>query len=274
MAAIFKAERLAAFFRFSQHGTPALSSRPVPFPGPTGGVSAADLQALIQSLRTPTAALAPLPTTTSAERERAKESEGAIIKYQLMFGRTVEVVNPLDIFDKQKTIQLAELTPVVLQVLQASKITAAVQSFQDKVENTVKGLAASDNFLDSMSDVPAGMFDAVFITCLRNFCWAKDPYNMDRESVRDRVGILHFVAPRQETVQYKERVAAGRTIYRQEQVGEDQSRLVRKLSELYRFGRMHNAASIHVMLANLWLFGVLAIKDFAASPPDIWISLK
>jgi hypothetical protein len=71
MAAIFKAERLATFFRFSQHGTPALSSQPVPVPGLTGGVSAADLHALIQSLRTPTAALAPLPTTTSVERERA-----------------------------------------------------------------------------------------------------------------------------------------------------------------------------------------------------------
>jgi hypothetical protein len=154
------------------------------------------------------------------------------------------------------------------------KITAAVQSFQDEVENTVKGLAASDNVLECMSNVPAGMFDAVFITCLSNFRWAKDPYKMDRESVRDRVGIPHFAAPKQETVQFKERVAAGRTIYRQEQVGEDKSRLVRKLSELYRFGRVHNAASIHVMLANFWLFGVLAIKDFAASPPDIWISLK
>jgi hypothetical protein len=67
---------------------------------------------------------------------------------------------------------------------------------------------------------------------------------------------------------------AGRTIFRQEQVGEDKSRVVRKLSELYRFGRMHNAASIHVMLANFWLFGVLAVKDFAINPPDIWISIK
>jgi hypothetical protein len=106
------------------------------------------------------------------------------------------------------------------------------------------------------------------------FDWLKDPYNMDRESVRNRLGIPHFAALRQETVQYKERAAAGRTIYRQEQAGEDKSRLVRKLSELYCFGRMHNAASIHVMLANFRLFGVLAIKDFAANPPDIWISLK
>jgi hypothetical protein len=76
------------------------------------------------------------------------------------------VVNPLDLFDRQKTVQLAKLTPVFLQVLQASKITAAVQFFQDEVERTVKGFAASDNFLDSMSDVPAGMCNAVFITCL------------------------------------------------------------------------------------------------------------
>jgi hypothetical protein len=104
---------------------------------------------------------------------------------------------------------LAELTPVFLKVLQASKVTAAVQFFQDEVEHTFKGMAASDNFLDSMSDVPVGMFDGVFVTCLHNFRWAKDPYNMDRESVRDRLGIPHFAAPRQETVQYKERVTAG-----------------------------------------------------------------
>jgi hypothetical protein len=167
---------------------------------------------------------------------------------------------------------LAELTPVFLQVLQTSKTTAAVQMFQDEVEHTVKGLSTSENFLDSMSDVPVALFDGVFISCLRNFWWAKDPYNMDKGSVRDRLGIPHFAAPRQDTVQYKERVAAGRTIYRQEQVGKDKSRLVRKLSELYRFGRMHNAASVHIMYANFWLFGVLAIKDFAKNPPDIWIS--
>jgi hypothetical protein len=236
-------------------------------------VSAADLQKLIQHLRTQPVA-APVPTTTSAERERAKESEGATIKYRLMFGRTVEVVDPSDPSSKIPSIQLAELTPVFLQVLQASKVPAAVQFFQDEIEHTVKGLAASDNFLDSMSDVPVGMFDAVFIQCLRNFRWAKDPFNMDKESVRDRIGIPHFAAPRQDRVQYKERVAAGRTIYRQEQAGEDKSRLSRKLSELYRFGRMHNVASIHVMLANFWLFGVLAIKDFATNPPDLWITLK
>jgi hypothetical protein len=236
-------------------------------------VSAADLQQLILQLRTQPAA-APVPTMTLAERERAKESEGATIKYRLLFGRTIEVVDPSDPSSKLASIQVAELTPVFLQVLQASKIRAAVQFFQDEIELTVKGLSDSDNFLDSMSDVPVGMFDGVFVKCLCSFRWAKDPFNMDKESVRDRLGIPHFAAPRQETVQYKERVAAGRTIFRQEQVGEDKSRLSRKLSELYRFGRMHNAASIHVMLANFWLFGVLAIKDFAIHPPGIWITLK
>jgi hypothetical protein len=120
-----------------------------------------------------------------------------MMKYQLLFGRTIDMINPVDSADRQKNIQLAELTPVFMQVLQASKITAAAQFFQDEVEHTIKGLAASNNFLDSMSDVPVGVFNSVFITCLRNFCWAKDPYNMDRESVRDRLGIPHFAAPRQ-----------------------------------------------------------------------------
>jgi hypothetical protein len=123
-------------------------------------VSAADIQTLIQHLRAQPAS-APLPTTTSAERKRVKESEGNMIKYQLLLGRTIEVVNPVNQTDRQQTIQLADLTPVFLKVLQASKVTAAVQFFHDEVEHTVKGLAASHNFLDSMSDVPVGMFDGV-----------------------------------------------------------------------------------------------------------------
>jgi hypothetical protein len=153
-----------------------------------------DLHALIQHLRTQPAST-PLPATPSVECKRVKKSEGAIIKYQLLFGRTVEVVNPLDLSNKEKTIQLAELTQVFLQVLQASKIPLVVQLFQDKVEHTANGLAVSNTVLDSMSNVPAGMFDSFFITCLPNFRWAKGPYNMDRKSVRNRLGSPHFAAP-------------------------------------------------------------------------------
>jgi hypothetical protein len=113
-------------------------------------VSAAILQQLILQLRTQPAATL-VPTMTSAERERPKESEGATIKYCLLFGRTIEAVDSSDPSSKLVSIQLAELTPVFLQVLQASKITAAMKFFQDEIEHTVKGLSASDNFLDSIS---------------------------------------------------------------------------------------------------------------------------
>jgi hypothetical protein len=86
MAAIFKAECLAAFFRFSQHGTPAICLYLFPFANPTSGVSAADLHSLIQHLHSQPVSM-PLPTTTSAESKKVKESEGGIIKYQLLFGR-------------------------------------------------------------------------------------------------------------------------------------------------------------------------------------------
>jgi hypothetical protein len=234
MAAIFKAKRMAANFRFSQHGTPTVrqpAAAPPP-PQSTGGVSAADLHKLIEHLRFQPAS-APVTTTTLAEQERVQESKGAGTKHGLFFGHTFHVDDPTDPTNSLATIRLAELTPVFLQVLQTSKTTAAVQMFQDEVEHTIKGLSVSDNFLNSMSDVPAGMFDGVFISCLRNFCWAKDPYNMDKESVRDRLGISHFAAPRQDTVQYKERVAAGQIIFRQEQVSKDKTRLAPKLSELY-----------------------------------------
>jgi hypothetical protein len=66
-------------------------------------------------------------------------------------GVLLEVVDPADPTTKLLKIRLAELTPVFLQFLQTSKTTAAVQMFQDEVEHSVKGLKASDNFLDSMS---------------------------------------------------------------------------------------------------------------------------
>jgi hypothetical protein len=165
MAVIFKVERMVAYFRFSQSGRPKLRQTAPTSPSPltTNGVSVADLQRLIQDLYTQPAA-APVRTATSAERERAKESEGATIKYRLLFGRTVEVEDPSDPSSKLASIHL-KLTPVFLQVLQASKITAAVQFIQDEIEHTVKGLLASDNFLESTSDVPVGMFDRVFIQC-------------------------------------------------------------------------------------------------------------
>jgi hypothetical protein len=52
-------------------------------------------------------ALAPLRTTTFEEREKVKENEDAIIKYHLLFGHPIKVVNPLNLVDKQKTIQHA-----------------------------------------------------------------------------------------------------------------------------------------------------------------------
>jgi hypothetical protein len=98
LAVIFKGEQMAAYFRFSQNGTPASlhqAAAPPPSPSTNNGGSAADLQQLIQHLRRHPAT-APVPTTTSAERECAKESEGATIKHRLLFGRTVEVVDPSD----------------------------------------------------------------------------------------------------------------------------------------------------------------------------------
>lgn len=93
MAAIFKAERLAAYFRFSQTGIVRQAPATPQPPPSTGGVSVADLQKRIEHLRSNPAS-APVPTTTSAEQERVKESEGAVTKYRLLSGRTVEAADP------------------------------------------------------------------------------------------------------------------------------------------------------------------------------------
>jgi hypothetical protein len=55
-----------------------------------------------------------------------KRKQGHCHKYRLLFGRTIEVVDPADPTTKLPKIRLAELTPVFLQVLKTSKTMAAV----------------------------------------------------------------------------------------------------------------------------------------------------
>ncbi len=131
-------------------------------------------------------------------------------------------------------------------------------------------MAQSQNHLDSITNAPLSMFDDVLTNALRSFHWAKDPLVMEPDSVKDRLGIYHFAAPRQDTVSYNERVMAGRTILRQETIGEDKSKLDRKATELYRHGRFATSFDIQTMVANFWLFGKFAIKDFDGNPTAIW----
>jgi hypothetical protein len=114
------------------------------------------------------------------------------------------------------------------------------------------------------------MIDSVFSTCVRMASWALDPPVMEPESVKDKLGIYHFASPRIDTVTYQERTAAGRITLRQEQAGEDKSKVNRKASDLYCQGKMESADHVITMLANFWVFCTFAIEDFTTNPPAIW----
>jgi hypothetical protein len=100
-AAIFKAENI---------WQPSFGS---PNMGHQAWLSTADLQMLIQHLRSPPASTLACPDHHLCEmRKGQRKWEGAMTKYQLMFGCTVlDTVKPLDPTDRQQTIQLAELMP-------------------------------------------------------------------------------------------------------------------------------------------------------------------
>jgi hypothetical protein len=256
---IFKQEKTAAFYRYASNNTIA----------PQGNAPATSditqvLEALVKSNTGTT------HTTTSNEREQMKEAVEVEHRYKLMFARVQDVVDPDDPMRRTRQVVYPTLTAAFKEVLNATRSTKATSLFQDHIGNQIRTMANSDRFLDTAHDMPTNMIDSVFSACIRSASWAKDPPVIEPESVKDRLGIYHFASPRTDTVTYQTRIAAGRTTLRQEQVGEDKSKVNRRASDLYCQGRMDSVSHITTMIANFWVFCVFAIEDFAGNPPLIW----
>jgi hypothetical protein len=127
--------------------------------------------------------------------------------------------------------------------------------------------------MDGLSCLEPQMFDSVFALSLRKFAWAVELPTVNRESVKDLLGIYHFAKMRKGSYLYQKRIEDGRVCICQENVEEDKSKRDKKVTELYHFGLMKSREDVLAMLANFYAFAKYVIKDFDSNPPMLWTAL-
>jgi hypothetical protein len=208
--------------------------------------------------------------TTQVEREHQQDQHAVEVRYQLgCWGCVVAVIDSVD-GSVTETVIFLKLSDALLAVL-APKAEA---SYQESATNHIRSKAHSTSYFNGMTDWDTKSLGIPGISCVREFRFATEPPTLDPDELKDRLSILHFARTDPGSVAYKTRQEEGRLLTRQYLVGEDKSKLKRKITDLYYRGQIATADDLKNAIANFWSFSSWAFVDFVTSPPSIWITLE
>jgi hypothetical protein len=212
-------------------------------------------------------------TTQQVERGHQHDQRAVEARYQLGWGRVVAVIDPVD-GSVTETVVFPKLSDALLAVHTPSKPSKAEASYQESATNHLRSKARSTSYFDGMTDWDTRSFGIPGISCIREFRFATEPPTLDPDELKDRLSILHFARTDPGNVAYKTRQEEGHLLTRQYLVGEDKSKLKRKITDLYYRGQIATADDLKTAIANFWSFSSWAFVDFATSPPSIWTALE
>ena len=71
-----------------------------------------------------------------------------------------------------------------------------------------------------MANVDIDIFDSAFVGAIRHFQLSFEPCALTPDCIKTRVGLLHFLTPHQQAVNYIKRIANDMVVLSQEIVGE------------------------------------------------------
>jgi hypothetical protein len=106
------------------------------------------------------------------------------------------------------------------------------------LEHHLAQCARSDLVWDASINLNPKMFDAPFTPALQNANFLERQLAFDTSAIKDKLTLAHFPPPRTQSIAYKQRHSDAQGILRQEQIGEDKSRIKAKMSDLDHYGRM------------------------------------
>jgi hypothetical protein len=144
------------------------------------------------------------PTTklSLAERELLSEVDKVISQYKLLFAHVISVVNP-ETGTTSRQLVYPVLTDQFTAFLRTVKLPKATVNLQSHVQAHVKLIGRSPLLMDGLSCLEPQMFDTVFALSLRKFDWAIELPTVNRESVKDLLGIYHFAKMRKGSYFYQ-----------------------------------------------------------------------
>jgi hypothetical protein len=154
-----------------------------------------------------------------------------------MFARLTTIVDPNDNDIKIITVGLPAISEVFKEILDTIKVSEAVHMTQEQFTYHLAQRSTSKIFHDASMKFDAKALGAPKVTALKRAHWADRPLSIERDSIKDKLGIYHFAPPRIGSYEYEQRVANGCKIFRQEIVGKNKSRIIAKAHDLDHTGK-------------------------------------
>jgi hypothetical protein len=203
-----------------------------------------------------------------SHRENSTAIKDAIARYQLMYASIEEQNDPNDPTRTIQTIKLPEISPVFLEILDITKLSDAVRMTQEQFAHHLTQRATSRLHQDTTIDFNAHSLDATTVAALKRADWNDRPLSIDPTSAKNKLGMYTLAPQRTDSVIWQQKVEAGQLIFRQENVGEDKSRINAKAHDLDHAGRMETASDLHSTIANKWAIASFITKE--AEHSELW----
>jgi hypothetical protein len=203
-----------------------------------------------------------------SDRESKTAINDAIARYKLMYARIEESNDPDDTNKKIQTVKLPDISPVFLEILDITKLSDAVRMTQEQFAHHLAQRATSRLHQDTTIDFNAHSLDATTVAALKRADWNDRPLSIDPTSAKNKLGMYTLAPQRTDSVLWQQKVEAGQLIFRQENVGEDKSRISAKAHDLDHAGRMETASDLHSTIANKWAIASFITKE--AEQSELW----
>jgi hypothetical protein len=229
--------------------------------------------AITGSIRMMTEALKSVrPKESQADQEATETKLDAKVRYQLLLAYTEKRPDPSDADKMVDTFVLPELSDVFMAFLKTTKIASATRLLQEQFEHHLEQCHKSELKQDASVNLDPKMFDAPFARALQNADFLERQIALDTTAIKDKLTLAHFAPPRTDSIAYKQRHHEAQGIVRQEQIGEDKSRIKAKASDLDHYGRMDTPEDLQATVANFW--ALISFITVDAKKSAMWNKIK
>jgi len=110
----------------------------------------------------------------------------------------------------------------------------ALRALKELLSTASSIAGASQHRLDAEAAFGSEMVDGVLASSIRDFNWMQDSLNVAPERVKQTISLACFVHPERDSVSFRQRVIDGYTVASQEAVGEERTKMEKRIRRLYR----------------------------------------
>jgi hypothetical protein len=151
---------------------------------------------------------------------------------------------------------------------------AAKSGWNNMLNQTWQAAGESTTRLDGGATIQADdLGDGAFVAAMREFKFLRKYLNLASamNDAKTHISILAFADPIKDAKAYKDRLTHEQLIACQEAVGEEKTKIARKVTDLYNGGALFHVDNVNTLIYNLRVFRLAISDDFEES--EFWKTL-